>query len=108
MSESVPTLLTIKQLALRLQVNRNQISTWVRQGKLQAVTLPGRKQLRFTEAAIADFIDQNLGPFRGPFEQSKPVQTVEKLAPLKRADSRLLTEKNLWRQQVARKNAKVS
>ena len=54
-------MLTLKQVAERLQVSLASVRRWVQEGELQGVNLRGKAGWRITERELQDFLDARRG-----------------------------------------------
>jgi excisionase family DNA binding protein len=54
----VAQLLTVDQVAERLQVNEQTIRRWLREGELRGVSFGGRTGWRISEEDLQEFLDR--------------------------------------------------
>jgi len=74
-------LLSTREAAEYLKVNRHQVETWVRAGVLTVVKLPGRTRYRFAIEDLDEFIlHSKLGPEYGPDGSAQTYPTRTELA----------------------------
>ena len=66
-----PRLLTVKDVADRLQVPEDTVRVWLRQGRLRGIRPGGKKTgWRVTESDLGQFLDQRSN--QGPAQQRLP------------------------------------